>query len=116
MRAAIGMDKLGNVGVLYEGLSVMGGGAILYGLVLAAIGVFVIEKKVAEASAFALAGAVLTFFGFMHGESVGIAVTPVVAVAYLIVAAMLFGLSLAPASSLDRTAPHEAIPDGVPAE
>jgi hypothetical protein len=37
--AAIGMDKLGNVGVLYEGLSVMGGGAILSGLVLAAIGV-----------------------------------------------------------------------------
>src|SRR5579871_3303415 len=31
--AAIGMDKLGNVGVLYEGLSVMGGGAILSGLV-----------------------------------------------------------------------------------
>src|SRR5512144_87904 len=43
--AAIGVDKLGNVGVLYEGLSVMGGGAILSGLVLAAIGVFVIEKK-----------------------------------------------------------------------
>src|ERR1700761_532728 len=96
--AAIGMEKLGNVGVLYEGLSIMGGGAILSGLVLAAIGVFVIEKKFAEASAFALAGAVLTFFGFMHGESVGIAVTPVVAVAYVIVAGFLFVLSLAPAS------------------
>ena len=114
--AAIGMDKLGNVGVLYEGLSVMGGGAILSGLVLAAIGVFVVEKKFVEAAAFALAGAILTFFGFMHGESVGIAVTPVLAVAYLIVAIFLFGLSRAPASSLDKTAPHEAIPEGVPAE
>jgi AGZA family xanthine/uracil permease-like MFS transporter len=76
----------------------------------------VIEKKFAEASGFALAGAVLTFFGFMHGESVGIAVTPVVAIAYLIVAGMLFGLSLAPVSSLEKTAPHEAIPEGVPAE
>src|SRR5216684_3480236 len=101
--AAIGMDKLGNVGVLYEGLSVMGGGAILSGLVLAAIGVFVVEKKFVEAAAFALAGAILTFFGFMHGESVGIAVTPVLAVAYLIVAIFLFGLSRAPASSLDKT-------------
>jgi AGZA family xanthine/uracil permease-like MFS transporter len=36
---------------------------------------------------------VLTFFGFMHGEAVGIAVTPTVAVAYLIVAVFLFGLS-----------------------
>jgi AGZA family xanthine/uracil permease-like MFS transporter len=110
------MDKLGNVGVLYEGLSVMGGGAILTGLVLAAIGVFVVEKKFMEAAAFALAGAVLTFFGFMHGESVGIAVTPVVAIAYVIVAIFLFGLSRTPASALDRTAPHEAIPDAVPAE
>ena len=45
----------------------------------APIGAFVIDKKYAEASAFAAAGAVLTFFGFMHGESVGIAVTPMVA-------------------------------------
>ena len=38
------------------------------GMVLGAIGVFIIDKKFAEASAFAAAGAVLTFFGFMHGE------------------------------------------------
>jgi hypothetical protein len=47
----------------------------------------------------------------MHGEQIGIAVTPTVAVAYLIVAVFLFGLSHAPASALDRSAPHEAIPD-----
>ena len=63
---------------------------------LGAIGVFVIEKKLVEASAFALSGAVLTFFGFMHGESVGLAVTPTVAIAYAIVAAFLFGLSRSP--------------------
>src|SRR5271170_2641083 len=94
--AAIGMEKLGNVGVLYEGLSIMGGGAILSGLVLAAIGVFVVEKKFAEAAGFALAGAILTFFGFMHGEAIGLAVTPTVAVAYLIVAAFIYGLSRYP--------------------
>jgi AGZA family xanthine/uracil permease-like MFS transporter len=114
--AAVGMDKLGNNGVLYEGLKVMGGGSILTGLVLAAVGAFVIDKKFAQAAAFALAGAVLTFFGFMHGEAVGIAVTPTVAIAYAIVAAFLYGLSRMPASSLDRTVPHEAIPDAVPAE
>jgi AGZA family xanthine/uracil permease-like MFS transporter len=114
--ATVGLDKLANNGVLYAGLKVMGGGSILTGLVLAAIAAFVIDKKFVNASAFALAGAILTFFGFMHGEQVGIAVTPVVAIAYLIVAVFLFGLSRAPASSLDRTAPHEAIPEGVPAE
>src|SRR5256885_14466153 len=60
--AALGFDKLGQVGVLYRGLEVMGGGSILTGLVLGAIGVFIIERKFVEASAFALAGAVLTYF------------------------------------------------------
>ena len=65
--AAVGLDKLGQVGVLYHGLEVLGGGAILAGLVLAAIAVFIIEREFVKASAFAAAGAVLTFFGFMHG-------------------------------------------------
>src|SRR5271167_1957051 len=114
--AAVGLDKLGNNGVIYAGLKVMGGGSILTGLVLAAIGAFVIDKKFIDASPFALAGAILTFFGFMHGEQIGIAVTPTVATAYLIVAVFLFGLSRSPASALDRTAPHEAIPEATPAE
>ena len=70
--AAVGFDKMAMQGVLYHGLEVMGGGAILSGLVLGAIGVFIVERDFAKASAFALAGAVLTYFGFMHGEAVGI--------------------------------------------
>ena len=88
--AAVGMDKLAQVGVLYHGLEIMGGGAILGGLILGAIGVFVIEREFIKASAFALAGALLTFFGFMHGEAVGFAVSPTVAAAYAIVAGFLF--------------------------
>src|SRR5262249_623634 len=91
--AAIGFDKLGSVGVLYQGLEILGGGSILTGLVLGAIGAFVIDKQFVNAAAFAATGAVLTFFGFMHGQSVGIAVTPTVAIAYAIVAAFLYALS-----------------------
>jgi hypothetical protein len=40
----------------------------------------------------------------------------VLAIAYVIVAVFLFGLSRAPAAMLDKAAPHEAIPEGVPAE
>ncbi|GLH81007.1 hypothetical protein SSBR45G_59160 [Bradyrhizobium sp. SSBR45G] len=83
-------------GVLYHGLEVMGGGSILAGLVLGAIGVFVIERDFTKAAAFALAGAVMTYFGFMHGEAVGIGggfgVTPAVALAYAVVAGGLFSL------------------------
>jgi AGZA family xanthine/uracil permease-like MFS transporter len=114
--AAVGFDKLGQVGVLYHGLEVLGGGSILTGLVLGAVGVFVIEKKFAEASAFALSGAVLTFFGFMHGESVGLAVTPTVAVAYAIVAAFLFGLSRLPAVAAAPQPSAEKAVAAMPAE
>lgn len=88
--AAVGMDKLGATGVLYHGLEILGEGSILSGLVLAAMAVFVIERDFVKASAFAAAGAVLTFFGFMHGPAVGIAVTPGVALAYALVAAGFF--------------------------
>src|SRR3979409_506089 len=88
--AAIGLDKLGQVGVLYHGLEVLGGGSILTGLVLGAVGVFVIEREFVKASAFSLSGAVLTYFGFMHGEAIGVGsgfgVTPGVAFAYVVVA------------------------------
>jgi AGZA family xanthine/uracil permease-like MFS transporter len=102
---ALGFDKLANVGVLYPGLRTLGGGAILTGLILAAIGAFIIDKKFVNAAAFAFAGAVLTFFGFMHGEAIGIAVTPTVAAAYAIVAVFLFALSRYPALAPALTAP-----------
>ncbi|MGH8553183.1 MAG: regulator, partial [Methylococcales bacterium] len=81
--AEVGFDKLKDVGVLYRGLEVLGGGAILGGLVLCSIAVFVIERQLIKATAFALVGALLTFFGFMHGEAIGIGQSPAVAVSYL---------------------------------
>jgi AGZA family xanthine/uracil permease-like MFS transporter len=85
------VDGMATNGVLYNGLAILGSGAILTGLVLAAVGVFIIERRFEIAAAFAGAGAVLTFFGFMHGAAVGIAVSPAIALAYAIVAVFLLG-------------------------
>jgi AGZA family xanthine/uracil permease-like MFS transporter len=109
---AVGLDKLGQVGVLYHGLELLAGGAILTGMILGAVGAFIVDKKYQEASAFALAGAVLTFFGFMHGESVGWAVTPSLALAYALAAGFLFALSRYQAA---EAAPMPA-PAATPAE
>jgi adenine/guanine/hypoxanthine permease len=91
--AVLGADKLKQVGILYEGLTVLGGGSILGGLVLGAITAFVIDRKFQKAALFALAGALLTFLGFMHGEAIGFAVSPLVAASYVCVAVLLFAVA-----------------------
>jgi len=87
--ATVGFDKLGQVGVLYKGLEVLGGGATLAGIVLAAIVVFIIERDFIKAACFAAAGAVLTFFGLIHGEAIEVGSSIPVAVSYLVVGAIL---------------------------
>ncbi len=79
--------------MLYNGLGTLGGGATLAGIILGAITVFIIDRQFEKAAAFALAGAILTFFGFIHGEAIGVGQSPVVALAYLGVSAMLFGFA-----------------------
>ena len=115
---AAAIASLPQGGVLYRGLEVMGGGSILAGLVLGAIGVFVIERDFVKASAFALAGAVLTYFGFMHGEAVGIGggfgVTPAVALAYAVIAGGLYALGKYGES--ENYVPHADMPLAAPAE
>lgn len=102
--ATVGLDKLEQVGVLYQGLSILGGGAILGGLMLGAITVFIIDRNFVKAAAFSLASGVMTFFGFMHSEAIGVGQTPAVAVAYLIVACAL--LACVKFSVVDSRAPE----------
>jgi AGZA family xanthine/uracil permease-like MFS transporter len=92
--------------VLYNGLALMGGGAILGGVILGAIAACIIDRQLRKASGFAFAGAVLTFFGFMHGEAIGVAQTPSVAVSYLLVAILL--AACAKYSTVSQRAPVHA--------
>ena len=92
--ATVGTGKLAQVGVLYDGLASLGGGATLAGIILGAITVFIIDRAFEKAAAFALAGTVLTFFGFIHGaEGIRVDSSPTVAVSYLAVAGILFYLA-----------------------
>ena len=86
----VGFDKLGNTGVLYKGLETLGGGATLAGIILGAVTVFIIERQLKKAAAFALAGSILTFFGLIHAEDLGVGQSPLVALSYLGVAVMLY--------------------------
>jgi AGZA family xanthine/uracil permease-like MFS transporter len=74
----------------------------------------VIDRAFAKASAFALAGAVLTFFGFMHSEAIGVGQMPAVAVSYLMTSAFLFGCAKLTVPSAAPQLMHE--PHAAPAE
>jgi AGZA family xanthine/uracil permease-like MFS transporter len=87
------MAKLGATGVVYHGMALLGGGAVLAGLILGAIAVFIIDRKFDWAALFAGGGAILSFFGFIHGTSLGIGSSAPVALGYLIIAAFCFVLS-----------------------
>jgi AGZA family xanthine/uracil permease-like MFS transporter len=82
------------VGIMYKGLAILGDGSILSGVVLGAITVYIVDRKFMNAAGFAAAGGVLTFFGLMHGEAVGLFVNPTVIFAYLGVAAVLLACGL----------------------
>jgi AGZA family xanthine/uracil permease-like MFS transporter len=89
----VGMAKLGATGVVYHGMALLGGGAVLAGLILGAIAAFIIDRKFDWAALFAAAGAVLSFFGFIHGTSLGVGNSAPVALGYLIVAGVCYALS-----------------------
>ncbi|HJY77549.1 MAG TPA: hypothetical protein VKE95_12995 [Burkholderiales bacterium] len=86
--AQVGLGKLAGSGLVYHGMELLGGGAVLAGLVLGALAAFIIDRRLKEAGLWALAGAVLAFFGFIHGAQLGWAVSPQVALGYALFGAV----------------------------
>lgn len=91
--AQVGMDKLANNGVLYHGMQVLGGGAIIGGMVLGAIGAFLIDRQYLAAAAYAVLGSALSFFGFIHATQLGWAQQPVIALGYVLLAGVCVGFA-----------------------
>ena len=73
--------------MIFEGLHKLGGGAIISGMILGAITIFLIDHRFRAASAYSAIGAVLAFFGFIHSEEIGVAVSIPIAAGYLLLAA-----------------------------
>ncbi|HET9042708.1 MAG TPA: xanthine permease, partial [Burkholderiales bacterium] len=89
----VGAAALGGTGVVYHGMELLGGGAVLAGLVLGAMAAFIIERQFKMAAMYAFAGAVLAFFGFIHGAQLGWAMSPMVALGYALFGAICLAVS-----------------------
>ena len=103
------LKAMNNEGVMFHGLEILGGGSILGGLILGSIAVFIIDRNFFKAGAFSITGGVLTFFGFMHGDRLGISQSPTVAASYLIVGFILVAASkfAAVSPALESAGHHE---------
>jgi len=106
----VGLSALSQSGVIYDGLSVLGGGAILTGLVLGAVVVFLIDHKPKMAAAYAVAGAILAYFGFMHGPALGLGVSPAIALGYLLLAGLTYSFSYLSHAEAPTSEAVEAVP------
>lgn len=62
----------------------LGGGAVLGSLILGAIAAFIIDRRFDRAACYAFTGAVLWYFGFIHGTSLAVGASAPVALGYVL--------------------------------
>ncbi|MDP3305839.1 MAG: hypothetical protein Q8S15_07195 [Erysipelotrichaceae bacterium] len=86
----VGYQLLNISGLNYEGLFVLGQGAIIVGMVLGSLTVFIIDHRFKAASITALLASVLSFFGIIHSAGVGLNMHPTMSLGYLGVSLILY--------------------------
>jgi AGZA family xanthine/uracil permease-like MFS transporter len=83
------IQKLQGVDIWYLGLLSLSQGAIITGMTLSMITVFLIDGKFVNAAIASLSLAVLAFFGFVHSQNIGVNMAPYWMIGYLMVAAVI---------------------------
>jgi AGZA family xanthine/uracil permease-like MFS transporter len=101
--AEVGEEALLGAGVVYEGLRILGQGAILAGLVLGAIVAFIIDRRFWQAAAFCGFGAALSWIGLIHAEEVQWGSNGQVTLGYLFAAVVCAGFTLLKLPPRDAT-------------
>jgi AGZA family xanthine/uracil permease-like MFS transporter len=90
----VGGAQLAASGVIYDGLHTLGNGAILAGMVLGGIGVFLIDRRFLRAAAFCMVGAALTIVGLIHGDEVHVFTNASIALGYALAAVICASMYL----------------------
>jgi AGZA family xanthine/uracil permease-like MFS transporter len=90
----IGFEAIRMAGLNYQGLMTLGSGSLLSSMMITTITIFMIDRKFKVAAGWALASSVLTFFGFMHAEQVGLGAATWPALGYLLMGVLFFVMQL----------------------
>jgi len=85
----VGTGALVANGVVYDGLHLLGQGAVLVGILLGAIACFVLDRRLHAAAITSGIAAVLSFFGLINAVEVGVNASPAVTLGYLFLAVLL---------------------------
>ena len=98
----VGIDNLIAGGVVYDGLVLFGSGAVLAGVLLGAITVFIIDHRFWAAAVTAGIAAVLSFFGIINATSVGINASFAVTLGYVFFAVIMIAFALGSRDDKER--------------
>jgi AGZA family xanthine/uracil permease-like MFS transporter len=108
--AQVGDAAMSNAGLVYNGLKILGEGAVLAGMVLGSIVAFILMHKFYASAIAAAVGAVLSWIGLIHASEVAWAAQPEVALGYAMLAIVLVAFAFyrrgehAPAEVLEANA------------
>ncbi|MHA6780580.1 regulator [Pseudonocardia saturnea] len=114
--AEVGEEGFADAGLVYDGTILLGGGAILAGMVLGAIVAFIIDKNFVPAAIYCFIGAALGFVGLIHAESVGWNVGGQIALGYLFGGIILLIFALTTRGTPEATTDVAEVPEQRPAE
>lgn len=81
-------------GVMWNGVPAVKAGAIIIGIILGTMTVFIIDRRLDKAGITALAGAGLALFGFVHSAALGFYIKSPFVWGYVIMAAICFVLHM----------------------
>jgi AGZA family xanthine/uracil permease-like MFS transporter len=90
----VGYDNIAANGAIYKGTALLGGGAVLAGLMLGAITAFLVDRKFWWAAGYSAGGAALAFIGLIHGTKVGWNIGGQIALGYLFAAVIFAAVAL----------------------
>jgi AGZA family xanthine/uracil permease-like MFS transporter len=107
--AQVGFDKLAAAGTIYGGLNALGQGAVLVGMMLAAITVFIIDRRFYWAAGFCAFSAGLTLVGLIHSAKVHVFSGEKIALGYAFMGVICLACAALrpPLRDLDPTDPED---------